>query len=370
MKVLMIGPSRKVQGGISAVVNVYYEAGLGELADFAYLGTMVDGSKIRKLLVAITAFVKFLMAIKKYDILHAHMGSLPSFYRKSVFIYCAKKLNKKIIIHLHGGDFQNFYQPKSSIILKKCIKKIFGYADKVIALSASWQEFLSTFVESNKIEVIYNGVPVPTNFTKNYHETQMLFLGRVVREKGIFDLLDIMPEIAVRYPEVKLIIGGEGDLLQLQKVIQQHHLHDNVVLTGWVTGAKKEKYLEESTIFILPSYNEGLPMSLLEAMSYKCSAVTTNVGGIPEVIRHEINGYMVEPGDLEKMKDIILGLLESRNTRLRIGEQAYSDILAAYSCERSINKLHRVYLDTGLGSSIQPDRRGEENENKLLRHLG
>ncbi len=339
----MIGPSREVKGGISAVVNIYFEAGLGEIIDLTYMKTMEDGNKFRKLMIAITALLKFLFIVNKFEIIHFHLGSIASFYRKSIFIYIAKKFNKKIIIHLHGGDFHEFYHPGINMQQKKYINKIFGLADVVIALTVFWKDFLSGIVDGNKVSVIYNGVPIPACHEKNYSNIQILFLGRVVKSKGIFDLLDIMPEIVTQFQEVKLYILGDGDRKHLQKIIQKYNLQDNVELLGWVTGAEKEEYLQSSTIFVLPSYNEGLPMSLLEAMSYKCAAVTTNVGGIPEVISHGENGYMVEPGDVKELKNTIIELLKDRSKRERIGEQAYNDIISIYSCNKSIEKLLKVY---------------------------
>lgn len=104
----MIGPDRSVHGGISGVVNNYYEAGLDRKIDLCYIGTMVEGSKFRKLGQAAKAFCLFCIKLPCYDIVHVNMASDSSYYRKSLFIKAAKHAGKKIVIHQHGGDFETF----------------------------------------------------------------------------------------------------------------------------------------------------------------------------------------------------------------------------------------------------------------------
>ena len=114
IRVLMVGPDRSVHGGISGVVNNYYEAGLDQRIDLCYIGTMVEGSKIRKLVQAVKAFFQFLVRLPGYEIVHVNMASDSSYYRKSFFIKAAKHAGKKIVIHQHGGDFEGFYDRELS----------------------------------------------------------------------------------------------------------------------------------------------------------------------------------------------------------------------------------------------------------------
>ena len=109
IKVLMAGPDRSVHGGISGMVNNYYDAGLDGRIQLCYIGTMVEGSKLRKLFQAVKAFARFLAKLPFYQIVHVNMASDASYYRKSFFIRAAKLYGKKIVIHQHGGDFESFY---------------------------------------------------------------------------------------------------------------------------------------------------------------------------------------------------------------------------------------------------------------------
>ena len=107
IKVLMIGPDRTVHGGISALVNSYYEAGLDKKIELKYIGTMKEGSRLKKLFVAACALIRFIASVRRYDIVHANFSSDSSFMRKSLFIRIAKRCSKKILLHQHGGDFRN-----------------------------------------------------------------------------------------------------------------------------------------------------------------------------------------------------------------------------------------------------------------------
>ena len=109
VNVLMVGPDRGVHGGISAVVNELYAAGLDSKVNLKYIGTMREGSKLKKLFVAAFAYVRFLKQLSWCDVAHVHFSSDSSFLRKSVFIKTAHRRGKKILLHQHGGDFQTFY---------------------------------------------------------------------------------------------------------------------------------------------------------------------------------------------------------------------------------------------------------------------
>ena len=110
MKVVMLGADRSVKGGVSAMVNNMYGAGLAELVDLTYIGTMVDGSSVQKLFKAAEALVRFLAALPGTDIVHLNMAADASCFRKLIFLNIASICGKKIVVHHHGGDFEGFYE--------------------------------------------------------------------------------------------------------------------------------------------------------------------------------------------------------------------------------------------------------------------
>ena len=138
IRVLMVGPDRSVHGGISGVVNNYYEAGLDQRIDLCYIGTMVEGSKIRKLVQAVKAFFQFLVRLPGYEIVHVNMASDSSYYRKSIFVRTAKAAKKKIVIHQHGGDFEGFYDRELSDKGREKVRKVLSMGDAFLVLAPPW----------------------------------------------------------------------------------------------------------------------------------------------------------------------------------------------------------------------------------------
>lgn len=344
MEVLMIGAGREVRGGVSSVVNGYYEAGLDKMCELTYLPTMQDGSKVKKLFVAVWARLRFEFLIKEQDILHVHMSADNSFYRKAVFIRKAYKEKKKIIIHMHGSTFDLFYKERCNEAQKKEVREIFGMADKVIALSEDWKEFLSKFIcEADKIEVIYNAVKMPEPYQKDYTNQKMLFLGILGKRKGTYDLIEVLPEIFEKYPQAHIYFGGDGEREMAEKICQEKGIAEHVTFLGWVRGEEKEKLLKECSMYVLPTYHEGMPMSILEAMSYGMAVVSTYTGGIPHLIRNKESGLLCGAGNIKELRENLLTLLGNDRLRERIGKQAAEKIRKEFEVTAAVKKLLKLY---------------------------
>lgn len=344
MKVLMIGAGRDVRGGVSSVVNSYYDAGLDKLCELTYLPTMEDGSKLKKLLVAVMARIRFERMIRKNDILHVHMSSDNSFYRKAVFIRKAHKEGKKIIIHMHGSTFDLFYKERCNDTQKQQVREVFAMADQVIALSEDWKEFLAEYIcDEQKIVVIYNAVKIPDAYQKDYANRKMLFLGILGQRKGTYDLIEVLPEILRQYPDCHVYFGGDGERQQVEQMCREKGIADHVTFLGWVRGAEKEKLLKECSIYVLPTYHEGMPMSILEAMSYSMAVVSTYVGGIPHIITDGENGLLCEAGDREILCRKLLDLLAEQSLRERLGRNAYQMINCKFDVKENVKKVYAVY---------------------------
>lgn len=344
MKVLMIGAGRDVRGGVSSVVNSYYDAGLDKMCGLTYLPTMEDGSKLKKLFVAVRARIRFEHLIKENDILHAHMSADNSFYRKAVFIRRAYREKKKIIIHMHGSTFDLFYKERCNEKQKQEVRDIFAMADAVIALSEDWKEFLAQHIcVPDKIHVIYNAVKMPEAYEKDYSNRKMLFLGILGQRKGTYDLIEVLPEIFRKYPDAHIYFGGDGEREAAERLCREKGIDGNVTFLGWVRGAEKEKYLKMCSIYVLPTYHEGMPMSILEAMSYGMAVVSTYVGGIPHLITDGGNGLLCAAGDKVKISDALKRLMKNAEIRKRFGQRALEKIRNDFDVTEIVIKLLKLY---------------------------
>ena len=339
-KVLMIGPARSVHGGISGVVNNYYEAGLDKQVNLCYIGTMVEGSKVKKLIKAAVAYLQFLCKLPGYDIVHVNVASDASYVRKSLFIKAADRAGKKIVLHQHGGDFEGYYEGLSGK-KKERVKKVLSMGDVFIALTPMAKDFFETIVEPDKIMVLPNAVSVPPEMTKTYGQKKLLFLGRICKEKGIRELLAVMPELKRQFPEVMLYLGGIWEDESLKAQVEAHK--DCVTYIGWISGIEKEKYLADCDIFVLPTYFEGQPVSVLEAMAYSCAIAASEVGGIPQMITHEQTGLLMKPKSPESICEQLTKLLGDQTLCRYLGQNAREKVQKDFSIEESMKRLLSVY---------------------------
>lgn len=345
LKVLMIGPARDVKGGMTTVVDNYYKYGLDKEINLKYIETINDKGKLSKFIMEKIGKIKFYKNINKYDIVHIHMASRRSSFRKGKFARIAKKKGKKVIVHIHGAEYKKFYNECNNN-QKKYVRKTLNIADKIIVLSEEWKEYFDNLVDNKtKVVVIYNSIVIPEDFEKNVNTQKLLFLGRIGHRKGIYDLIDVIEKLILIYPNLKLYIGGDGEINKLCKVIDEKQLNDNVKYIGWVDESKKEKYLKESSFYILPSYNEGMPMSVLEGMAYKNITISTNVGGIPRVIKNNENGIIIEPGDKEKLFSELNSLLMDEEKRELLSFNARKRIEDKFNISSIIKKLMEMYND-------------------------
>lgn len=341
IKVLMIGPARSVHGGISGVVNNFYEAGLAEKVDLTYVGTMVDGSKFRKLMQAAVAYVKFCIKLPQSQIVHVNMASDVSYYRKSVFIRTAYKFRKKIVIHQHGGDFETFYYKELNPKSQKKVDRVLNMGDVFLVLAPAWKEFFDQLVNPEKIVVFPDGTFLPEPFKKQYGQHKILFLGRLCKEKGLRELLEIIPALKEKYSDVKIYLGGIWEDEDLKKKVDEYK--DTVSWLGWIKGEEKQKYLRMCDVFVLPSYFEGQSLSLLEAMASYCAVVVSKTGGIPQMVTEGETGIFVKPGDAISLEMGLLKVLSDEDLCRKLGEGARKKIESEFDISSSVEKLLEIY---------------------------
>ena len=357
IKVLMVGPDRGVHGGISAVVNELYGAGLDKKVDLRYIGTMKEGSKLKKLLVAALAYARFLKELSWCDVVHVHFSSDNSFLRKSYFIKTAYRKGKKILLHQHGGDFQTFYGSQLDDKGRLNVRRTLAMGNKMLVLTKGWKDFFSQIVDENKIVVFPNGIktsalpgnertlderdPSNTEMKVKKDYDKVLFLGRICKDKGIDELLHAVKSVHEYYPRVHLYIGGIFEDPSYKSKIED--CKEFVTYLGWVSGEEKERYLDECGIFTLPSYFEGFGLVIIEAMLHKDAVVASNVGGIPEIIRHEENGLLIPAKDSKALEKEIFRIIKDEALRKRMGQNGRGTVLEKYSVEKNVEILEKIY---------------------------
>lgn len=352
MKICMVVPNAMVKGGIASVVNGYRGSQLEKDCEITYVESYCDGTKLKKLLKAIRGYFSFVWVLMFYrpDLVHIHSSFGPSFYRKIPFIVLSNWFRKPVVNHIHGAEFDVFYR-NASVKKKALIRKIYNRCDKFIALSVEWKENLSEIVPIEKIAVVsnYSQLNYEAFQERKSRKTnnRVLFLGELGERKGCFDIPKVVKQVVQKVPNVKFVLAGDGsnaDKLAIRQLIYKEGVEKNVILLGWIRGDEKDQQLKDADLLFLPSYNEGMPMSVLDAMGYGLPVVSTNVGGIPKIVVNGLNGYCCNPGDIEAFSNDIISILKSERLQSKYSEESYQIVMKKYSLASHIEKIEQVYM--------------------------
>ncbi len=154
------------------------------------------------------------------------------------------------------------------------------------------------------------------------HAGSQSALGRLHADKGIYDLLDALSQLRAAVPDVRLVCAGEGERAAVARYAERLGIGDAVKFTGWVGPSGKRALLESAAVCALPSYDEGMPLGLLEAMAAGVPVVATRVGGVPDIVEDGVSGILVEPGSPLALAGAIVRVLGDRETRERLAAGA------------------------------------------------
>lgn len=331
-----------------SVVEAYQRDGLFERWHFQSLWTHCEGNPLKKLFKGLTAYLSMLgmLVCGRVSFMHVHAAMRGSFWRKSFFVMTARMFGVPCIMHLHGSEMKTFYNSLSGFG-KRSVRWCLEHVEVVIVLSDSWHEFVLKAAPKANIVIINNYVSMPRQ-KKGENDTfsfNVLFLGVLGQRKGVYDLLNCWPEVLKAVPNARLLIGGNGEVENARKVAQMLDLGASVEFLGWIDGDRKEELLKSADTFVLPSYNEGLPMSVLEAMSWGVPVVTTRVGGIPELITDGVNGFLIDAGDQKELSNALIKLGNNLYIRRSLGEAGYSRVKESFSDVAVLPKLEALYSD-------------------------
>ena len=339
--VLFVGPQNE-KGGIGAVLETYRAV----MTKFRLISTYPSATHINKHLFFLKQFVKIyqlLITDEDIKILHIHCASRGSFMRKSLVALLGNALGKKTIIHVHGGLFQNFYN--SSVFMTFIVRSILRSCDRVICLTADWGKTFSEDLHLTNLSVLLNPVKEyqlqPSRTPSN--SISLLFMGTITENKGIFELVDYLQKNPYYLEsKIKLTICGEGESDRLISLINRENSVSNIFFAGWVNGTKKDELISDNDIFILPSFYEGLPMAILEAMSAGKPIISTSVGGIPSVVKPDHNGWLIEPGKINQLDSVLDQIFNKPSLIANYGLNAFVDA-KQFHAQAIVSELNGIY---------------------------
>ena len=337
-------------GGQMFASTTLVNSELSEHINWLLLDTTADSNtKTSFLKRAYKAFIRLLL-FKKYllfnkvDKILIFVADGFSFIEKGLMVLIGKLFRKEVILAPRSGVIVKDFERSS--FFRWWVTLVINKADKVICQGEIWKKFYSKLIKKDfdKLIVIQNWIDISKyKEKKNQNKSKdlnVLFLAWVIREKGIFELIEAANDLKEYYPNIKYVIGGKGDDLALAKQkVSDYSLDDRFMFKGWVLGEEKLELLRNSDIFVLPTYFEGFPNSLVEAMASELPCIATKVGAIPDLIQDNINGLLINPKDSDDLRSKLKMLYDDFDLRCELSSNARRSILDNNTINAAISKF-------------------------------
>jgi glycosyltransferase involved in cell wall biosynthesis len=341
-RLVMLGAAPETRGAGAALVDAWRTHGVFKRWPIEYLATHGDGGPARNAGLALDAARRLAAAFARHGRMpvHLHLSTRGNPVRDAAFAGAALAAGCPLLVQLHGAGFERSHgAPLMRWLLEKA-------ACVLVPCEAmrGWVRNLARNAHAVCVPMPVACEAVP----QGPRPSLVLFLGRMHADKGIFDLLEAVAAARAAVPEVRLVCAGDGERIAVARYAERLGIADAVKFTGWVGPSGKRALFEAASVFALPSYGEGLPISLLEAMAAGVPVVASAVGGIPEVVSDGVSGLLVAPGDKASLERALRKLLIDGAFNQRIAAAARETARLRFSPERALPHLESIYGALGL----------------------
>lgn len=363
-KILFVGSFKTTAkdggvGGQMFACKTIINSSISDSVDWTLIDTTSDSNIpagfIKRLWKAIQRVLIFFYRIIffRYDAVLIFVADGWSFWEKGLMALMAKSLSKaKVIIAPRSGYIIDNIVDKGK--LSKFITYVFNKVDVVICQSLSWKNIFSECAPLNntsKFVIIENMIDykkyavLPMSQKDTGEEITILFMAWVKRNKGIYEFIDAVKLLNNENLNFKVIIAGKGeDSDAIIKEIEEGGLINRIDVKGWVLGDEKLKMLAESDIFALPTYFEGYPNSLMEAMASGKACIATKVGSIPDMIDHMETGMLIDKKNSQQLYEALKYLIKEKDARKAISINAREVVRERNSIESGVEKFKNILI--------------------------
>ena len=360
--VLLLGPHRAAVSGVSTHLNLLMDSSLGE--DFELVHFQVgsegrdEGALSRLLRLAASPFALFATILfRQVALVHINTSlNTRAYWRDLAYLFIAKMLRARVVYQVHGGKLPHeFFAGRA--LLTRFLRWTLRLPDLVVLLAQVELDAYRIFVPEQSLVRIPNGIDarpysrVPTVRSRSEYPLRLVYIGRLDREKGLYETLQGVRLACELGVDARLIVAGRGpEEGRLRRYAQALGIAARAAFIGPVHGDDKVKLLATADLMVLPSYAEGLPYALLEAMAAGIPVIATPVGAIPDVVTHGTHGHLVPPRDGRAIAQSLVKLSGDREQLSWMSRACRRRILAAYSIERLAAELsmHYAALIDGL----------------------
>jgi glycosyltransferase involved in cell wall biosynthesis len=366
MRVLLAGHLPPPIGGVATYYKSLLGSSLPKRVDLIFVQTSTHNRELSQsgratfsnLIAAFRDICRFSRAILYHRPKICHIGTTfgLSFLKHSVCVGIARACRCRVLLHPHCSlSVLYLDQP---VWWRWFFRRVIQLSNGVIALSSEWKH-VSQIVPGSRVYLLHNAIDLSSyqcianerlHHPRNNGAFHILYLGYIGQAKGSFDLLDTARNFLAKGIKVTFdLVGNElkpGELALLKNQIDAAHISDIIRTHPPVGGAEKLSWYRYADIFIYPSYSEGMPMAVIEAMASGLPVVASNVGGLPDLVRDGVNGILVQPGCSDELTIALDEIFRQPQLLNSMGEKSAQIAREQYDIEQHVAKLIEIYAQT------------------------
>jgi glycosyltransferase involved in cell wall biosynthesis len=351
---LLTGPRRAALSGVSTHVNLLMRSGLARTFDLVHFEVGREGRDEGRLMRVgrlLASPLRLAWKVLTHRAALVHVNSVltaRAYWRDLMYVIVARLCRARVLYQMHGGPLpEEFCRGKR--LAAAFVRATLGLADVILVLSVAERDAFRRFGVAPRVLTFPNGVDCRHYATRSRERStpdpalRLLYLGRMVREKGLYELLEALKLARGRDVTAKLVLAGDGPATESLRWTAEAQGLKGLSFVGPVSGPRKAALFEWADALVLPSYAEGLPYALLEAMAAGVPVIAARVGAIPEVVVDGTNGLLIEPRSAAALAVAICRVARDRSVLERMGQASRATIAARYSIDRLAVRLGRVY---------------------------
>jgi glycosyltransferase involved in cell wall biosynthesis len=366
LRILVSGHLPPIMGGIATYYQSLLNSSLPKLVDLRFVETSPQKRNqaqsgrfsLSNLVSALGDCGRFTMAVIKHNPELTHIATAEglSFAKHGVCVMVARLFGSRVLLHPHCG-FSVLYSDQPGW-WQWFVRRIIRMTNGIITLSSEWNQ-LSAIMPSCPVYYLPNGIDLsvyrPIGLKRNMaakrsHRLRVLYLGFMGKAKGSFDLVETAKRTSVRnIPLTYDLVGKDwtpGEVEELKTQIDHAKLQEIVRLHSPVFGVQKINFFREADIFIYPSYSEGMPIAVIEAMACGLPIIATRVGGLPDLVIDGTNGILVDAGCPDQLVNALEYMSSHSDLRFAMQKESFQRAFELFDIEKVVPRLLGIYKDT------------------------
>ncbi|WIM85724.1 glycosyltransferase family 4 protein [Candidatus Mycobacterium wuenschmannii] len=329
LRVLVVGPApagAASRGGMATVIALMATQPDRRFA-VTTVPTYVEGTRWYRFATSLSGMLRsaWLVSTGKVDVLHVHLAHGGSVIRKALPLAAARCAGVPSVIHGHSYDFGGWFDRLPAA--GRAVVRRLLVADRWLVLGDRHvSEYTARLkLSEDRIGVLHNAVQIPAHPVthEGVASVHAVALGRLGVRKGSYDLITAVDQLDgdVR-SRLRVTLAGDGEVDEVRAAVAAAGLGETIHVAGWLDAPARDELLSSAHLFVLPSYDEGLPMALLEAMARGLVPVTTLVGSIGEAVGDGVNGVVVQPGSPGEIAEALSALVRNQPQRAALAAAA------------------------------------------------